>query len=195
MTTNTTPTLWAYGEALDDIYALRTACAYEALVARGHLTYVTIPAQAGRLVAQVADHLADAAKGRARSMTVTPPPDVRVMSRRAAERAILARPRSTFMRSTEAAPVEQYERALDEILALRRVAAAAVPLLARAEEYRTFPASRRSTVRSQIARLRRAAAGDQIAAYADISTEFRRLALREAGAPQTLTRHQWESER
>lgn len=94
---------------------------------------------------------------------------------------------------TDTVPTPLLTRALDEIWALRRAAAYEAAALEATAEYRTFPKSRRQVTGEQLRRLRAAARGHVHTAYADRSRASVDHSMRAAGAPVTLTRHQWET--
>lgn len=65
MTTTDSPVdLAAYSAALEEIYRLRCALAYEALINREYLTYATLPKSIRREIVKRANRMHDAARGR-----------------------------------------------------------------------------------------------------------------------------------
>lgn len=90
-------------------------------------------------------------------------------------------------------PMHLYSQALDEIHALRRALAYEAEITAGHLGYRSFPKTRRHIAEDQIERMREAARGQVTTAYAGRPTRSLDRAMREAGAPTTLTRQQWEA--
>lgn len=87
-----------------------------------------------------------------------------------------------------------YSRALDEISNLRRLLAYEAAVLDTHLEYATFPKSRRGVAIASGARMRMTANGHAAAVVSGLSSRSLRSAMDEAGAPETLTRWQWEAE-
>lgn len=98
------------------------------------------------------------------------------------------------MQSSSAVPLALYSAALDEIYRLREALAYEAGGIENHTSYATFPKSRRSIAAQQIERMRSAARGDSQVAYAGLNSAVLRGALREAGAPDTLTRWQFEQQ-
>lgn len=92
-------------------------------------------------------------------------------------------------------PLAWISAALDEIWMLRRLAADEALIRQRDLDLRTFPQSRRATAEACIRRLRQAARGDVSGALRGISWATLDIGMRQAEAPTTLTRHQWETEK
>lgn len=88
---------------------------------------------------------------------------------------------------------EAYFAALDEICRLRNALAYEASVLAIHLDYKSFPKSRRGVAIGQVERMRSAACGAGAVAYAGVSYLSLRWAMSTAGAPQTLTRSQWEA--
>ena len=88
--------------------------------------------------------------------------------------------------------LNHYSRALDEIYRMRVVAATTARALARVLGYATLPSGARSSVELARANLLDAARGDSEAVLVTAKSETRKANLRLAGAPETLTRGQWE---
>lgn len=86
-----------------------------------------------------------------------------------------------------------YSQALDEIYRLRAAAAYEAAVIANTLlAYASLPVGVRRYLEGQYLRLTAAARGDTGTAYADVSSARKKEVLRAAGAPQCLTRGQWE---
>lgn len=85
-----------------------------------------------------------------------------------------------------------YGAALDEIYRLRRALAYEAAVLKVHLDYKTFPKTRREVAEGQIRRMQDSARGKSQRAYGGTNTASLAVALSEAGAPQSLTRHAWE---
>ena len=94
----------------------------------------------------------------------------------------------------ETVPLELYSRALDEIFALRQALAYEGAIIEAHLEYRTFPKSRSAIARAQVERMQRSARGEVLKTYAGKPRLSLQGALRQAGAPATLTRAEWEAD-
>jgi hypothetical protein len=91
-------------------------------------------------------------------------------------------------------PLKVYSAALDEIYALRRALAYEATVLNVHLDYKTFPKSRRRFAEEQRVRMTAAACGDR-SRYSDVSSLSLRHAMDQVGASQTMTRHEWETQR
>lgn len=91
-------------------------------------------------------------------------------------------------------PLAAYSAALDEIYRLREALAYEAVVTDTHLAYRTFPKSRRGSAENQVERMRAAARGESQRAYAPVSHLVLRHCLGEAGASETLTRHQFDRE-
>lgn len=89
-------------------------------------------------------------------------------------------------------PLDDLSRALDEIWHLRRALAYEAAVNEAHLQLKTFPKSRRQIVLGQIERMREAARGAVLRAYAGLHTQSIDGAMDRAGAEPTLTRGQWE---
>jgi hypothetical protein len=85
-----------------------------------------------------------------------------------------------------------YSRALNEIYRLRQALAYEAGVLAAHLGLKTFPASRRRIAAGQVERMVTAARGYTQDAYSSVNHKFLRSALLAAGAPEGLSRGQWE---
>lgn len=90
--------------------------------------------------------------------------------------------------------IETYSAALDEIYRLRQALAYEALVCAVHGDYKTFPKSRRDVLANQVERMQKAARGLSGHAYGGLMGQSLRLALRDAGASETLTRTQFEAE-
>lgn len=88
-----------------------------------------------------------------------------------------------------------YSAALDEIFELRRALAYEAEGLSATLEYKSFPKSRRTVTEAQTERMREAARGGVQHAYGGVYSAALDSALSRAGAPGTLTRHQFEAQK
>lgn len=86
------------------------------------------------------------------------------------------------------APTVELSAALDEIYRLRRALAYEASAAEVHGSYKTFPKSRRGELVASIDRMRLAARGQSDVAYADRSGKSLHWAMREADAPDSLTR-------
>lgn len=84
-----------------------------------------------------------------------------------------------------------YLAALDEIYRLRVLLAHEAQIQGGHLMYKSFPKSRRDVAEHSIERMRRAARGQSVDATARITHP--KAYLRLAGAPDTLTRTEWEA--
>lgn len=106
---------------------------------------------------------------------------------------------SAFFVAPASADDPQYEDerhyfdALDEVYALRALLAHEALVLKAHLGYKTFPKSRRAIAEEQVERMQQAARGQVKQDYT--GSEQRKHALTEAGAPEILTRGQWEDNR
>lgn len=91
-------------------------------------------------------------------------------------------------------PARLYSAALDEVYALRMALAYEAGVVEAHADYKTFPKTRRPIVENQAERMRASARGEVLAAYASKNPRGLRAALRDAGAPETLTRQHWEAQ-
>jgi hypothetical protein len=85
-----------------------------------------------------------------------------------------------------------YSAALDEIFRLRRALAYEAGVSLAGLSFKTFPRSLREVVKRQAQRMRSAARGTAYDAYSDVTGWAMEGAMREAAAPDHLTRTQWE---
>lgn len=85
--------------------------------------------------------------------------------------------------------ITPYSAALDEVFALRGLAAHSAITTKVHLEYKTFPKSRRAIAEAQVERLTLAARGNALGAVAGINTK---PSLRQLDAPTTLTRGAFE---
>lgn len=178
-----------YSAALNEIYLLRTACAYEAMANRATQD-MRLPAAARALYAPIDAALLAAARGQARSGSVGS--DVCFdRSGWETQRRLRHSPETD---PSHLVDEPSYLNALAEIHALRVVLGASADQMPHLLAFRTFPPSRRRIVESQIARMRSAASGQVWAYYGHTTTAVLKRALREAGAPDSLTRAQFEAE-
>lgn len=90
--------------------------------------------------------------------------------------------------------LSHYSAALDEIFRLRTALAFEALVTEAHLGYRTFPKTRRRYAEEQAERMRECARGQALTAFAGRSWQSLRTGLREAGAAETLTREQWETE-
>ncbi|WP_156697993.1 hypothetical protein [Nocardioides sp. Leaf285] len=175
--------------ALDEIHALRMAFSYEVSVNRTTLGMRVPGAVARVLTAADEDLLIPAALGGARDAFDRPGPTLDPAAWE--EARALSRLAGTPLSKEEIsggwiASRDLYRAALDEIAALRRVAAQVAALLPEVLVFKTLPASRRDVVEAQIARLTRAADGEAEAAYPGRYTPGARLFARQIGAKVTF---------
>lgn len=89
--------------------------------------------------------------------------------------------------------LKHYSAALDEIYALRLMATFEAQVLDGALLYVTLPKRVRALLEEARTRLRATAHGR--AAVGHLSAEERRFVVEMCGAPMTLTRHEWETNR
>jgi hypothetical protein len=85
-------------------------------------------------------------------------------------------------------PMVELSAALDEIYRLRRAMAYEAAVSSDSLYYATLPKTIRRATRAQVDRMRAAANGYTASAYKPIGDATLRGALRDAGAPETLTR-------
>lgn len=110
---------------------------------------------------------------------------------------VLCVPKATLtaLRAAEAerdAMLAHYSRALDELWRMRVAAACEAHVVAeKVLEFSTLPKAARRLLVEVSHRTAAAARGEVAAAYRT-SAEFEQMVMREAGAPPTLTRAQWE---
>lgn len=91
---------------------------------------------------------------------------------------------------------ELYNRALDEIYALRAMLACEARILEAHGEYKTFPKSRRGELDDSVAAMRLAASGAGFTTlHANRRYRWHRQELETVAGTATLTRQQWEGER
>lgn len=184
--------------ALDDIWTLRAAGAYEADVMRGLIGYQTMPLGARQTLAACADILHDVAAGKAAARraalddadfhiedSLAAPPT-------ASEWEKMARAREQMRLTAATVPAPLYYRARDEVVATRELFAVVAHWLTGALSYRHLPG--RSALDKTVARLVDASEGDPTSAYVKVGIRRLRHALRRAGHPTTLTRSNYESE-
>lgn len=91
-------------------------------------------------------------------------------------------------------PVATYSRAIDEIYCLRALLASEARILEAHGEYKTFPKSRRGPLADSVEAMRRAARGLAASVLRDNRYRHYRSELRNAGADDVLTNHQWEAQ-
>lgn len=96
---------------------------------------------------------------------------------------------------TSKADMHLLSLALDEIYELRRLCAYEASVREADLDYATYPKSRRKVAEDRIERLRKAACGHVDVAVAGTSSLSLRASFLAAGAKQTMTRSQWESEK
>lgn len=90
-------------------------------------------------------------------------------------------------------PLRLLSLALDEVYALRQLVAYEAGVREADLTYKTFPKSRRDIAKDRIQKLRSAARGRAIDVVRDLHKQRDlRYALREAGAPETMTRWEWQ---
>lgn len=85
-----------------------------------------------------------------------------------------------------------YSAALDEVFRLRQLCAYEALGHRASLDYATFPKSRRRVAQDSVTRLQRAARGESASVTAPLSWQVLRHALREAAAPEGLTRSSFE---
>lgn len=85
-----------------------------------------------------------------------------------------------------------YSRALDEIYRLRIALANEANHVENMATLVTFPRGQRVIALAMVERMRLAARGETQRAYGLLDSAFHKVLLRSAGAPETLTRWQWE---
>jgi hypothetical protein len=91
--------------------------------------------------------------------------------------------------------VEELSAALDEVWRLRRALAYEAAVLHATLGYKTFPKSRRWVTEDAEERMILAALGDSQIAYADVSDQSLRFAMRAIRGRQTLVRSDWRNGR
>jgi hypothetical protein len=92
-------------------------------------------------------------------------------------------------------PLSELSAALDEVFRLRRALAYEAGVLAAHLEMKSFPRSRRAMAEDSVRRMRAAARGGARPAYGDVASWAFNSAMRDAGAPETLTRSALAAER
>ena len=100
--------------------------------------------------------------------------------------------RNAKMPTTEDEWIKVLSAAVDEIYALRVIAADQAQTIEEHLTLKTFPKSRREIAKAQIDALRDAAKGDTTLGYTGINAQ---AALRSAGADDLLTNWQWLEEK
>lgn len=92
--------------------------------------------------------------------------------------------------------LEHYTRALDEIYALRCLAAYHAAVLEAHLDLKSLPAGRRPIAENQVAQLRQAARGDGTTVYQSVGRRslLQSLAAAGLGTDTSLTRSEWEAE-
>lgn len=110
-------------------------------------------------------------------------------------RAAAARTTVAALLDGASVPLINYSVALDEIFVLRKALAHEALRQQVDLDFKTFPKSRRAIAEAAVERMQAAARGHAEHAYGDRSSHAMRHALREAGAPETLTRAAWEASR
>lgn len=96
-------------------------------------------------------------------------------------------------RWTDAKGFSDLSAAVDEIYFLRALIADEATILESHLGYKTFPKTRRPFAEAQVDRMRRVARGEMYAATRQGFNQKR--ALRDAGADDVLTNHQWAKQR
>ncbi len=94
--------------------------------------------------------------------------------------------------AAEAEMLPHYSRALDEVFYLRAVLAHQALTTEGHLSYATFPKRRRELAEHQVGMAARAAAGAGQGTYMEIVSP--KQALKRVGAPELLTRAQWEAQ-
>jgi hypothetical protein len=90
--------------------------------------------------------------------------------------------------------MKHYSAALDEIWWLRQALAYEAQVIeAQALDIPRLAKGRREILERRVESMKQAARGEVIQAYADRKSFSLRNAMKLAGAPETLTRHQWEN--
>ncbi len=87
-----------------------------------------------------------------------------------------------------------YSAALDEVFRLRRALAYEAGVVEAHLTLKSFPRSRRPIAETQTFRMRLAARGRAAIEYAGMPTWSLESGMRDAGAPNSLTRTEWEHE-
>lgn len=184
--------------ALDDVWTLRAAGAYEAALLRAAVGLRTMPRTARETLAACAGQLDDIAAGRSKECRDAATDiehdieDSGLAPQQAAQWERHARSREQMHLTDATAPTALYARTLGEVVAARELIAQVAYWLGGLLHYRSLPA--RAAIRDQIARLAQASEGDPLQAYSHIGITELRHALRRAGLPVSLTRANYESE-
>jgi hypothetical protein len=149
--------LSVYSAAMDEIYALRAGCAYEAQVIAATL-YMNVPKSARGVLESVQETLlVPAAKGLAyMTVEVGPGRDTARVAVDAAEwekQHALSHLMTSPTNGSSDVPVEDYHAALDEIAALRTILLRASAYVPAALRWTSFPKSRRSVHEEQQTRM------------------------------------------
>lgn len=114
---------------------------------------------------------------------------------RAADQEAIARSGYAELVDDATVPLINYSVALDEIYTLRKALAHEALCQQAHLEFKSFPKSRRALAEEAVNRMQSAARGYAEHSYGGRSSQVMRHALREAGAPETLTRAAWETSR
>ena len=197
-----------FSDALDEIYRLRAASAYEATVLQEHLTFKTFPQPRRRYGEEQVQRMFDVARGhveRAYAGTSSlsldhAAPEPRWGYLTADEWAAVQplpqhpfRPRPVTDEEAEELS-DDLRRAVNEIRQLRR-GIAYEALVLRAHLSASFPRTRAAVLEVQATRMLAAAAGNVEETYSGPLHLQLRGGLKAAGASPVLTSDQWLSER
>lgn len=198
-------TVWFYGRALDNVYALRVLCADMAVAIEASLALKTYPKSRRRVMQVVADRAAEAARGDIHTAYGS----ISYPHRGLADAGAASRlTRADFETTAEQPPswrvgvdgdvnaeehdeaVWYYARALDELNALRAVLAHTASAVAASLEMATYPKGRRAPMQQVVDRARSAVRTNPQAVIAD----GHKALLVAVGAPDNLTRPGFESQ-
>lgn len=198
-----------FSDALDEVFRLRSALAYEAVVLREHLTFKTFPKSRRRYGEDQVERMFTAARGKvnhAYGMTshmsidhwmreAVAPKQLTVGEWAGTQPAPRMPLRSRAVGAEEAEQLRSdLDRAVREIDSLRRGIAHEAAVLIVHANCSTFPKSRAVITGVQATRMRAAARGESVTAYGGDMATVTKRSLADAGANQTLTVTQWSAE-